>query len=152
MIVTALSKILPETQESIYVVDIAASNGVSQSPVLPFFKSGSAGLAVEVDGEKFGQLSYLYSNFPLVTLVKTRVAPEIVAPLLKQGRVPKYFEVLNVDIDSFDLDLAVAVLSADYRPSLISIEINEKIPPLCILMSPSRANTRGTGDTFTVVP
>jgi hypothetical protein len=129
MIFSASQKVLLKSTKEFYVVDIAASNGVSQSPVLPFFKSGSAGLALELDGTKFSQLSYLYKNYPGVTLVRTRVTPHNVAPLFKHADVPKDFEVLNVDIDSFDLDLAIAILSADYRPKLISIEINEKIPP-----------------------
>lgn len=129
MIASALCGIPQKVATNHFVVDIASSNGVSLSPVLPFFKTGSPGLCVEVDGQKFSELPYMYKNFPNVTLVKTKVTPANIAPLLLYANVPKDFDVLNIDIDSFDLDLATAILSADYRPSLRSIEINEKIPP-----------------------
>jgi hypothetical protein len=115
--------------KELYVVDIASSNGVSDSPFLPFFKEGAKGLAVEVDVDKFSQLAYMYRNFPDVTLVRTKVTPHNVASLLLHADVPKEFDVINIDIDSYDLDLITSVLRAEYRPSLISIEINEKIPP-----------------------
>lgn len=36
-----------------YIVDIAASDGITMSPVFPFFKKGSSGFAVEFNSEKF---------------------------------------------------------------------------------------------------
>lgn len=47
-----------------FVVDIAASDGVSQSCTLEFFKKNSwSGLAVEMDPTKFYKLSFVYEKF-----------------------------------------------------------------------------------------
>lgn len=112
-------------------VDIAASNGVSQSAVWPFLGLFPVvqGLACEVDAEKFATLSAMYSGFGSVGLHKGKVTPENVAHVLRAHDVPQEFNLLNVDIDSYDLELAEAVLAEGWRPSVISIEINEKIPP-----------------------
>jgi hypothetical protein len=43
--------------------------------------------------------------------------------------VPEKFTLLNLDIDSYDLYIINELLSAKFRPSIISMEINEKFPP-----------------------
>jgi hypothetical protein len=111
------------------IVDIAASDGVTQSPVLQFIKAGASGLAVEVDGDKFAALAYLYRKFPKMSLHKTRISPQNVTSILEHSGIKRDLDVMNIDIDSFDLDLVVAILQSEYRPQIISIEINEKIPP-----------------------
>jgi hypothetical protein len=125
-----IARLLGEKDWSkVTIVDIAASDGVSQSPVLPFIKAGASGLAVEVDGQKFASLAWLYRDFPKIELHKTRISPQNVVHLLEHAGIKRDLDVMNIDIDSFDLDLVVAILESEYRPQIISIEINEKIPP-----------------------
>lgn len=110
------------------MVDIAASDGFSQSSTLGFYRKGYSGLAVEMDSEKFTVLSFLYRNFSNVRLMKIRVTPENIASVLNAAEVEKNFSILNLDIDSYDLHVMKAILSVGYRPKIISMEINEKIP------------------------
>ncbi len=125
-----ISRLLDEKEwADLTIVDIAASDGVTQSPVLEFIKAGAGGLAVEADGDKFAALAYLYRKFPKMQLHKTRISPQNVVPLLEHFGIQRQLDVINIDIDSFDLDLAVAILESGYEPQIISIEINEKIPP-----------------------
>jgi len=113
-----------------YVVDMAASDGVTQSCMLPFFRSPAwSGLAVEMDERKFKILSYAYAMFVHVALAKCRVTPTNVSALLSAFEVPTQFDVLNLDIDSYDLLVIESILKAGFRPKLITMEINEKIPP-----------------------
>lgn len=113
-----------------YIVDIAASDGVTQSCTLGLFRGqGWRGLAVEYDATKFARLAYAYSAFPSVSLAKCKVTPENVAALLTAYRAPRDFELLSLDIDSYDLFVIAAMLDAGFRPKLISMEINEKLPP-----------------------
>jgi hypothetical protein len=112
-----------------FVIDIAASDGYSQSCTLGFFRrAGWSGLAVEMDPIKFSSLSFLYANYPNVKLAKNRVTPNNIKSLLDAFEVPKDISVLNLDIDSYDLYVIEQMLKADYRPSIISMEVNEKIP------------------------
>jgi hypothetical protein len=112
-----------------YIVDIAASDGVTMSPVYPFFKKGSKGLAVEFDPLKFAKLAFIYRFFPDVTLLKQKITPVNIAKIMNSNSVPKDFEILNLDIDSYDLEVVDSILSSGFKPKIVTLEINEKIPP-----------------------
>jgi hypothetical protein len=113
-----------------YVVDIAAADGYTQSSTLGFFKREAwAGLAVEMDPRRFATLAFIYSAFPNARLARARVTPINVKSLLEGHEVPKDFDLLNLDIDSYDLYVIEAMLKSEFRPKVISMEINEKIPP-----------------------
>lgn len=112
-----------------YCVDIAAGDGVTMCGTLPLWRRGWSGLAVEADRPTFGRLAFAYAQFPKVRLANALVTPATIAPLLRAFDVPPAFDFLNLDIDSYDLPVIEAALDAGYRPRLISMEINEKIPP-----------------------
>ncbi len=111
-----------------YCVDTAASNGVHSSATYPFLKLGWDGLAVEMHPGKFSALSYVYQDLENVTLVREKITPLNIVGIFVSHNVPQDFGIWNIDIDSYDLLVVKAVLDAEYRPALISIEINEKIP------------------------
>lgn len=113
-----------------YVVDIAASDGVTSSSTLGFFQDPNwSGLAVEMDPIKFSKLAFLYTNFPDAKLAMVRVTPININYILNGFEVPVDFTLLNLDIDSYDLHVINQVLKSGFRPKIISMEINEKIPP-----------------------
>lgn len=113
-----------------YAVDIAASDGVTQSCTLELYRDHAwRGLAVEFDPIKFSSLAFVYAQFPGMSLAKCKVTPENVADLLRANSVPQSLDFLNLDIDSYDREVIDALLRAGYRPKVISMEINEKIPP-----------------------
>lgn len=113
-----------------YIVDVAASDGVDQSCTLGFFKDPNwAGLAVEMEPLKFSRLAFLHVNFPNAKLARSRVTPLNISALLQGFEVPADFSILNLDIDSYDLDVVDAMLKSGFKPKIISMEINEKIPP-----------------------
>ncbi|MES2381879.1 MAG: hypothetical protein V4538_12610 [Bacteroidota bacterium] len=109
-------------------VDIAASDGVSISNTYFLYKSGWGGIAVELDPIKFSMLAEYYKTFENVNLLKVRVVPNNVVAILESCECPKDFAFLSLDIDSYDHFVLDQILSS-YRPRLICIEINEKIPP-----------------------
>jgi hypothetical protein len=112
------------------IVDIAASDGVTLSCTLQYFRRPEwGGLAVELDSSKFAKLAYVYDEFEGVNLARCKVTPLNVVELLRSNSIPIDFELLNLDIDSYDLFVLKAILEGGYRPRLISMEINEKIPP-----------------------
>ena len=112
-----------------YIVDIAAGDGYRQSCTLDFFKRGWKGLCVEMDPISFSHLSFLYHQFPKVNLSKNIVTPLNVHLILEANNVPKNFDLLNLDIDSYDLEVMKKMLEENFTPKVISMEINEKIPP-----------------------
>lgn len=111
------------------MVDIAAGDGVTQSGTLFLFRSTEwRGLAVEVDPRQFLRLEFAYRSFENVDVVRAKVTPTSVERLLSSHEIPQQFEVLNLDIDSYDLSVAEAILDS-FKPLVVSMEVNEKIPP-----------------------
>jgi len=119
---------IPEQNKTPYVIDIAASDGVSMSNTYALYLSGLPGLAVELDDTKFRQLSRTYKRFTQVQLLKTMITPDNIISVFQRYKVPENFSILNLDIDGYDYFVLDALL-AHYRPTLICAEINEKIPP-----------------------
>jgi hypothetical protein len=111
-----------------FFVDIGAANGVSWSNTCLLAINGWKGLAVEYNSEDFAELAEEYQAFPDVNLSRCMVTPETVVSLLSANKVPREFGVLSLDIDSYDYAVLEQILNY-YRPSLICVEINEKIPP-----------------------
>ena len=112
-----------------YYVDIGASDGWSSSSTYPFAKSKRfSGLSVELDDKKFKKMKFIYKKFNNTHLSNSKVTPENVVNLLKEFKVPQNFDVLNLDIDSYDLFVIKKLLNS-YKPKIVSMEINEKIPP-----------------------
>jgi hypothetical protein len=111
-----------------FFVDIAAGDGFSSSPIYALVKNDWSGFCVEMDRTKFLRLTYLFHKFTKIDLSAQKVTPMNAEFLLKSHEVPKNFEFLNMDIDSFDLEVTTNILKS-FSPKIISIEINEKIPP-----------------------
>jgi hypothetical protein len=123
-----------------YAVDIAAADGVTQSCTLALFRDqGWSGLAVECDANKFAKLAYAYASFAQVELAKCKVSPDNIVALLQAHGAPRDLHFVNLDIDSYDLFVVKALLAGGFRPRLISMEVNEKLPPplyFTVLYSP----------------
>ena len=111
-----------------FYVDIGAGNGELHSNTVSLARSGWSGLAVECDGARFVRMAHRYRELPGIRLSRARVTPANVVSLLAAHDVPRDFAFLNLDIDSFDYFVLQAILGA-YRPAIMCVEINEKIPP-----------------------
>ncbi len=111
-----------------FCVDIAASDGTTMSNTYALFDEGWAGVAAECDAQKFSRLAEHYVRFPDVCLARCMVTPDNVLALLQATATPKEFGFLNLDIDGYDYFVLDRILH-QYRPRLICVEINEKIPP-----------------------
>ena len=108
-------------------VDIAASDGTTQSNTLFLYKQDWGGLALEYDSGRFAILANHYKKYPQVNLMRVKALPQNVVSILDANLIPENFAFFNLDIDSYDYFVLDQVLS-NYRPQLICTEINEKIP------------------------
>lgn len=61
-------------------------------------------------------------------ILKLYVTPDNILPFLKEHNVPYGFDLLSIDIDSFDLDILENVVPA-YHPRLICTEFNGALDP-----------------------
>ena len=113
-----------------FYVDLGASNGVSSSSTFLFAKNQNwGGLSVEFDEEKFLIMKNIYKDFNMAYLSKIKITPNNIKSILEENKVPKNFTFLNLDIDSYDLLIVKEILKNKFKPYIISMEINEKIPP-----------------------
>jgi hypothetical protein len=142
----ALEK-LNDLTTSNFVIDIGASDGISSSNTYRLFKNGASGIAVEPDSSKFSMLAHSYKKFN-VNLFKGFATPDNVISILKSSKTPKEPLFLNFDIDSYDYFVLQKILE-EYRPSLISTEINETIPiPFKFAVMPNSDHKYFPGDHF----
>jgi len=63
-----------------------------------------------------------------VRICNTKITPCNLLSFLQGYDVPKEFGVLSLDIDSYDY-FVLETLLTKYRPTVLMVEINEKIPP-----------------------
>tara|TARA_B100001057_G_scaffold141270_2_gene141028 strand:+ start:1283 stop:2182 length:900 start_codon:yes stop_codon:yes gene_type:complete len=111
-------------------IDIGASDGLNSSCTYPFAKSKEwNGLSIEYDEKKFNKMKFLYKNFQNTKVLNSKITPSNVSQIFTDNKIPKNFTFLNIDIDSYDLEVINSILESGYRPDIISMEINEKIPP-----------------------
>lgn len=117
---------IPEPHK-IYV-DIGAADGVNSSCTLNLAKDyGWSGVCFEYGS--LTKISYAYRKFNNINLCQVKVKPDNISSLLFSYNIEKNFGFLNLDIDSYDLPVMESILIAGYKPYIISMEINEKIPP-----------------------
>lgn len=64
----------------------------------------------------------------MTKLLNTTVTPQNVLRVLSAHECPLEFDLLKIDIDSFDGILLEAILTR-YRPHLIQMELNPEVPP-----------------------
>ena len=112
-----------------YVVDIGASDGLSQSSSFPIvWRDKVQATLVEADLFKVFFLAGLYRNHENVNIAHCRITPHNVASALQVFEVPQQPSVLSVDIDSWDLAVVRAIIDSGISPQIISLEVNKKIP------------------------
>lgn len=111
-----------------FFVDIGAGDGISMSNTYQLAHSGVRGLAIEGGPLRFAQLSLTYEKFTQIQLVRTYVSSRNISSLLKGCDTPRDFDILNLDIDSYDLHILSSIL-ADFRPKLCVLEWNRSYPP-----------------------
>jgi len=111
-----------------HCVDIAAADGKQGSNTYALFRDHWLGLAVEADEHMFRRLAINYATLPAVQLHRGFVTPQNVESLITAAGIPESFGFLSLDIDGYDYDVLLAILST-FRPALMCVEINEKIPP-----------------------
>ena len=87
---------------------------------------------IESDKKKFEDLKKTESKYPSIhainkTVIKNKNFPNSLEKILEQTQIPLDFEVLSIDIDSYDLDVWETL--EKYRPKIVVIEINSSIEP-----------------------
>ncbi len=132
------------SDKNFYCVNIGASDGVSLDVLYHSYTHGFDGLAIEPDQTKF---SNLCTNLPHIQKVNSYATPDNILSILDDNNVPVDVDAIDVDIDGYDFYVARRILSK-YRPKLLSIEINQVVPPGVLFSVLYDPNWTWTGGAF----
>lgn len=129
IIAEILSKIFPNKKG--FVVEFGAWDGINFSNTFLLVENGWDAIYIESDLQKFKLLQKTqekYKNIIAVnSLVSNRNKDEFLDNILEKHNCPKVFEILSIDIDSYDIDVWESLKR--YKPKIVIIEINSSIPP-----------------------
>ena len=87
---------------------------------------------IECDKKKFNDLKKTEEKYPNILAINKSINRNInsddsLRKVLERTKIPIDFEVLSIDIDSYDLDVWETL--EKYRPKIVVIEINSSIKP-----------------------
>jgi hypothetical protein len=110
-----------------YVCEFGAWDGVHLSNTFDLIQSGFKSVLIEGDEEKFKDLLKLSERYPTITPICAYVdhvpgSQNSLDNLLQKTNIPVDFDVLSIDIDSFDYQVWDSF--KNYNPKIVVIEIN----------------------------
>lgn len=109
-----------------FCVDIGACDGKKWSNSWNLISNhGWRGLLIEGEQEAFRQLTANYKNNPAVNCIQTYVTSQTLGALLHKYKVPKAFNLLNIDVEGIDYHLFAAL--EYYTPAMVVIDFNPSI-------------------------
>lgn len=115
-----------------YVCEFGAWDGRFLSNTFKLICEGYKAILIESDNEKYNELLFRVVEFPkqikaINTLVSHKKDKNSLDNILKNTDIPKDFDVLSIDIDSYDYQ--VWDNFEEYKPKIVVIEINSGILP-----------------------
>ena len=128
MNIETLVQLIPNKNK--VVIDVGASVGAS--PAFTLMNNPnycSKGLCVEGAKANADKLKAKVQDKPYIDVHNGMITPDNVISLFEQYNIPLDPDVYKQDIDGYDLTLLRTIFAAGYRPKILYVEYNEKIPP-----------------------
>ncbi len=121
-----------DEQKENWCVEFGAWDGIYLSNTFNLVLHGWNAIYIEGDHKRFKDLlktSKKHKNIlPLNAYVsRERESKSSLDNLLKEFKLPKNFDLISIDIDSFDLEVWESL--KNYIPKIVVIEINSSYPP-----------------------
>ena len=115
-----------------WCVEFGAWDGKHFSNTFNLVDNGWNAVYIEGDSHKYKDLLETTSNYPkiipiLAFVENSRAAKNSLNNILEKTVLPKDFDLLSIDIDSFDLDVWESL--ENYNPKIVIIEINSSVLP-----------------------
>lgn len=125
-----IEKLLEELEiESGYCCEFGANDGLSSSNTYHLIKNkGFHSLQIESNTEHFYHLVQLHKENEKVTCLNEMVTSTNLREFLSKFNYPKDFDLLSIDIDSYDYDIWKGL--EYYEPKIVIIETNSYRDPL----------------------
>ena len=131
-VIEKLFELLGVSVDKSYVCEFGAWDGKHLSNTFNLVKHGAKAVYIEENKERFSDLMNTvkeYSNItPIHSSVDYKDTEKSLDNLLKRTDIPIDFDVVSIDIDSFDYQVWKSLKV--YRPKIVCIEIDSSINPL----------------------
>jgi len=112
-----------------YVCEFGAWDGMNLSNTFNLVKKGFNAVFIEGDGNKYNDLLNTVEKYPNITPIHAYVdykdSDNSLDNLLKKTNIPIDFDILSIDIDSYDYQVWNNLNV--YKPKIVIIEINSAI-------------------------
>jgi hypothetical protein len=127
-----LTRLGIKNEISSWCCEFGACDGIKLSNTFFLVKKGWKAIYIEADKNFYTKLldtAYEYKNIhPINAFVQqSKNSPTSLDALLKTTSIPLNFDILSIDIDSYDCDVWESL--ENYIPKVVIIEINSSIPP-----------------------
>jgi hypothetical protein len=124
-----------------WCVEFGAWDGVYLSNTFALVEKGWNAVYIEGDAQKFKDLLATAATQPRIVPLNQFVSrnksdPDCLDHLLERTPIPRDFDLLSIDIDSYDLEVWETL--SQYRPKIVVIEINSSVPPGIVWRHTSR--------------
>ena len=127
-----LNRLKIKARKSLWCVEFGAWDGIYLSNTFALVEQGWNAVYIEGNKERYLDLEMTAKKFSKIKAINAFVARtsddvNSLDSLLSKTKIPQDFDVLSIDIDSFDCDVWESLEC--YQPKVVIIEINSSIPP-----------------------
>ena len=149
-ILEELLKRLRISNKNSWCVEFGAWDGKYLSNTYNLVRNGWHGIYIEGDTNKFKDLLITKKEHKNIIAInkfvsKNQNSDDSLDKILQKTNIPINFEILSIDIDSYDLEVWDSIIC--YRPKIVIIEINSSYPP-GIIKWHSEKNSNVNGNSF----
>ena len=142
-----LNRLSLKTINNLWCCEFGAWDGKKFSNTFSLVQKGWNAVYIEGDTQRFDELKSTCSEYPKIIPIQAFVGNSVgttnsLDNILSPTSIPSEFEILSIDIDSYDLDVWESLLK--YRPKIVLIEINSSIAPGIYL----RNSNKRSGNSF----
>ena len=143
-----------QNSEKNWCVEFGAWDGIHLSNTFNLVEQGWNAVYLEGDKSRYKDLIKTAKKYPKIFPINAFVSKESnsrkrLDELLKKTEIPLDFDLLSIDIDSYDLEVWESL--KEYNPKIIIIEINsEYLPGIIKWHSNKHQNTKGNSFSTTL--